>query len=536
MKKIRFLLILFTSILIISSCDLDRVSESELSDEMFWKNESDFEAACNQFFSFINGDIDLVYDDNRSDFAASLTNNSISDGSRVTPSTSTDWDTPYEIIYTANNIIEKAEDVDISNIDRWVAEAKFWRAYAYISLVKKYGDVPLVLRTLDIDAPEFTEPRTDRETVIQQIYDDLNYSAANLPTFIKLGGSQYGRISKSAALALKSRIALYVGTHQKYHEWGEPSTHLSLAINAAEAVMDEGHQLFTAESDPYYYLFQYDGEGFANKENILSLIYGENLDNEIRYHNICRKLKNGASSVTLYMVEKYLCTDGLPYDKSPLAEIPETDPMSIFINKDPRMVASIYTKGVPSNNPDLYAWNQSGCPTRFAPRKYSIEADWINSESFVDIAIIRYAEVLLNYAEAKFELNGSISDTELDKSINLLRGRVSMPSLTNDFVTANGLDMLTEIRRERSVELAQEGFRYDDIIRWKIAEDVLPKSLLGATYFSEVYGNLNVSDDGHILVQDASSRDFDPSKDYLYPVPVREISLSGGAIIQNPGW
>jgi hypothetical protein len=112
-----------------------------------------------------------------------------------------------------------------------------------------------------------------------------------------------------------------------------------------------------------------------------------------------------------------------------------------------------------------------------------------------------------------------------------------MPHLSNNFVILNGLDMRTEIRRERSVELAQEGFRYDDIIRWKIAEVVLPKSLLGATYFAKAYsGTLNVTNDGYIKVQDAKTRHFNPAKDYLYPIPVREIALSGGSITQNPGW
>ncbi|MCF6333801.1 MAG: RagB/SusD family nutrient uptake outer membrane protein [Draconibacterium sp.] len=513
--------------------DLNRIPESNLSDAQFWNNEENFKAACNQFFILINGN-DIVFDDNRSDFGGPSPLNSISDGSRVTPSTSSDWNRAYNMIFTANNIIEKAENVDFASINRWIAEAKFWRAYAYINLVKKYGDVPLVLRVLDIGAPEFTEARTDRETVIQQIYDDLDYSAANLPTFLKLGKGQYGRISKSAALALKSRIALYVGTHQKYHGWGQPSSNLSIAVSAAEAVMKEGHKLYTAK--PYYYLFQNDGEGFANKENILSILYGADLSNSIRWHNIGRSLENSASSVTRSMVEKYLCTDGLPIDKSPLAVVPETEPMSIFINKDPRMSASIFKAGDPANNPDIYEWGKGGSPTRFPSRKYSIIADWASSRSFVDISIIRYAEVLLNYAEAKFELDGSISDDDLNKSINLLRDRLSMPHLTNTFVIGNGLDMRTEIRRERSVELAQEGFRYDDIIRWKIAEEVLPKSLIGATYFPDVYGNVNVSDDGYILVQDASSRNFDPAKDYLYPIPVREIALSEGAITQNPGW
>lgn len=133
-------------------------------------------------------------------------------------------------------------------------------------------------------------------------------------------------------------------------------------------------------------------------------------------------------------------------------------------------------------------------------------------------------------------MNGSITDADLDKSINLLRDRVAMPHLTNQFVTDNDLDMHTEIRRERNVELAQEGFRYDDINRWKIAEEVLPKAMKGAKYFPEFGGGWNISDDGYLEVQRANTRFFNPQRDYLYPIPTKDIALSGGTITQNPNW
>lgn len=536
MKHIKILILPILIILVTVSCNmnLDRLPETNLSDQAFWNTEDNFKAACNQLYTFVSGPA-IVYDDCRSDFASPIALNNISDGSRVTPSTSSDWDTPYKLIFTANKIIEKSDNADFPSKDRWIAEARFWRAYAYFDLVKKFGNVPLVLKVLDINSPEFTKGRTDREIIVKQIYDDLDFSAANLPTFLQLGQAEYGRISKSAALALKSRVGLYIGTHQKYHNWGDPSTNLSLAITAAEAVMAEGHSLYTEK--PYYYLFQNDGEGFSDKENILAIVYGQNLGNSIKSHNIGRELENGRANITRAMIEQYLCTDGLPFDKSPLAEWPETSPGSVFKSKDPRMDASLFTEGEPYGNPAKYEWDKGYTNTRFSPQKYSIVADWGTSQSFVDIAMIRYAEVLLNYAEAKFEKDGAISDADLDKSINLLRDRVSMPHLTNAFVSAHDLDMKTEIRRERSVELSQEGFRYDDIIRWKTAEIVLPQRMIGATFFASVYtGIANVTSDNYILVQSASARHFDPQKDYLYPIPVREIALSGETITQNPNW
>lgn len=543
MRINKLLLIIFTLFtLFLSSCELDLYPESNLSDSSFWTTDLNFEQACNSLYTYLGVGsastrvFEYRFDDNRSDFSIGSGANEISSGSRIAPATSSDWEIPYELIFTANNILEKAKSADFDT-NRWEAEAKFFRAYAYFELVMRYGDVPLILRVLEIDAPEFDEGRTDRGIVIEQIYDDLDFAAENLPSFLELGEDQYGRVSRSAALAMKSRVALYFGTHQKYHEWGKPDQHLSLAIFTAEAVMNEGHELYTEK--PYYYLFQYDGEGFSNKENIFALIYGENLSNNIKSHGICRALEQGRGNVTRPMMNLYLCTDGLPFDKSPLAEFPEVDQMSIFKNKDPRLAASIFIEGDPYGNPDKYlSLRVAYIPTFFAGKKYSVIADWATGYSFVDFAMIRYAEVLLNYAEAKFELNGFVTDDELNKSINLLRERVDMPKLTNDFVTVNELDMLTEIRRERSVELAQEGFRYNDIIRWKIAEDVLPKAIYGATYFPDLYPqtNLNITDDGYIQAQSASTRQFDPNRDYLYPIPVNEISLTGGAIIQNPGW
>lgn len=537
MKITRFYTISLFVILFLGSCDLDRLPETNLSDASFWKSEDNFEQACNTFYISVDGE-NIFFDDTRSDFAYNQGKgpNEVSSGTRIAPATSDDWDEPYQMIFTANNIIEKAAGAqDIESITRWIGEAKFFRAYAYFNLLSKFGDVPLILTTLDIDSPELEEPRTARTLVLNQIFEDLDYAATNLPGFSELGSDEYGRVSKSAALAFKARVALYEGTRQKFHNYGDFASNLSIAVNAAEAAMNEGHELYSAKS--YFYLFQEEGEGFVNKENILSVIYGVDDAQIIRTHGITQYLQNGWYCVTRPMVELYLCTDGLPYDKSPLAENPEISFMSMFKNKDPRMSASLFKEGDAFNNPDTYpSYPSTKVITGYCARKFYNPDHWQNGRSYIDIPMIRYAEVLLIYAEAKFELNGSISDADLDKSINLLRDRVSMPHLTNDFVNLNGLNMRTEIRRERSVELAQEGFRYDDIIRWKIAEDVLPERMVGSKYFSEFGDGFNISDDRYLLAQPASTRFFNPEKDYLYPVPTREIALSGGAIVQNPEW
>lgn len=162
-----------------------------------------------------------------------------------------------------------------------------------------------------------------------------------------------------------------------------------------------------------------------------------------------------------------------------------------------------------------------------------------------DFKEFRYGEVLLILAEALFELNGQISDADLDRTINLLRARVNMPAMTNAHVNGNNLDMLEEIRRERTVELAFEGYRRDDLRRWKTAENVMPQAIRGIKFEGTDYEanypdlepgvNITVDAEGFLVTEPASSRQF-LQKHYLDPLPLQQIQLSQGALVQNPGW
>jgi hypothetical protein len=162
-----------------------------------------------------------------------------------------------------------------------------------------------------------------------------------------------------------------------------------------------------------------------------------------------------------------------------------------------------------------------------------------------DFKEFRYAEVLLNLAEALYEKNGSISDVDLNRTINVIRSRAGMPALTNAHVSTNGLNMRDEIRRERTVELAFEGFRRDDLRRWKTAETVMPQAIKGVkfvgTEYQTKYPNLQVGTDiivdnnGFIIAEPAAARQF-AAKHYLDPLPLQQIQLSKGTLTQNPGW
>lgn len=527
------------ALLLLFSCEVNRLPETAVSDETFWRSETDLKTACNYLYTFLPA---FNTEDVWSDDAFGLASNGVSDGSRLAPATDGGYNTPYQLIRAANNIIEKAPNAKATTsqaiIDRYVAEARFFRAWGYFSLFQKYGGVPLILKTLTDASPELNEPAATRDQIIDQIYQDLDFAASKLPTPTALGVADYGRISNNAALAFKARAALFEGTRAKFHKYGDPVKHLTAAYTAAKAVIDnKQNDLF---SGSYFDLFQYAGEGRQNRENVLVRQYGVSTTDRVVTHTYFRgSLENGNKNPTKSLVDSYLMSDGLPITKSPLYKAP-TATLEVFTGRDERLGATVFKRGdsfmgtKPIFDIPALVFNKTG----FTFRKYADINDWTSQASTIDRVLLRYAEVLLTYAEARFELDGKISDADLDLTINRLRTRGKIAKLTNDFVTKNGLDMREEIRRERRVELAQEGFRYWDILRWKIAEIELPKPVLGNFFFKTEFGTtvqVNLTPDNFILVQAASFRKFDPAKDYLWPLPINEIALNP-ALKQNPGW
>ncbi|MFT3982107.1 MAG: RagB/SusD family nutrient uptake outer membrane protein [Ferruginibacter sp.] len=549
MKKLSISILLLA--LIFSACKkLDRLPETELTDEQFWNTENDLISASNRLYQELDGD----WIDNRADDVLNTSPNSVSTGNRSVPNTSADWNDRYDEIFTANNILEKGVKARVTDDvrNRWFAESWFFRAYAYSKLVKLYGDVPLLLKTLQLNSPELYMGRTPRAEVVQQIYNDLDSAAKYLPTRAALPAAQWGRVTKSAAWALKARVALYEGTRGKFHgtlaNWQD---HLNIAVQAANNVMGQGHTLFSN----YGNLFIQAGEGATNTENIFVKIYGVSRENLLLGHNHSRNMENGQLAPTRNLLREYLYSDGLPAfnidgtspsaTRSPLfvPELNETSYNTILDNRDPRMGFSYFRAGDVAYQGPWVPKTSLGIRTAIAPKKgfNTIDQTTVNAAT-VDRILIRYAEVLLILAEAKFELTESISDADLNTTVNALRTRVGFtPKLTNAFVTANNLSMREEIRRERTVELAMEGFRYDDLIRWKTAETVLPQTLLGAKFIAAEWvgtnqNSLNLNADKVLVVETAANRSFRVDRDYLYPVPLNEISLSHGNVVQNPNW
>ena len=337
---------------------------------------------------------------------------------------------------------------------------------------------------------------------------------------------------------------------------------LSQAVSAAGQVLSSsGFELFDRRDvlgdESYKYFFILD-KVQANKANLTKsankeYILAKRFDPDIRPGGWLGA--NRDPSPTRKFADLFLCTDGLPIDKSSLFEGRSTV-SSEYTNRDLRMKNILLTPnqrwwastppefGRKWDNPDgggvIYDISFSNhTTTGYLTRKFFTE---IAAPYGPDVPFIRLAEVMLIYAEALYEKDGQISDADLDKSINKLRARTDLPSLTNAFVNSNGLDMREEIRRERSVELFLEGQRFDDIRRWKTAETEMPMALTGVQYTGTQYENeepwksieFTLDANGNIVVEAASNRRFD-NKHYLFPLPTRQI-LINPQLEQNPGW
>lgn len=540
MKTIYKYILAASSVLALASCSLNREPETTLTDSNFWQTETDLSGACNRLYQQMGGSLGGFNHDYRSDELYGNGANSISAGSRTVPSTSSDWTDPYWRINISNNILKKAPKANVTEavLNKYLAEAYFFRAFHYFELVKKYGDVPLITEIIErTDDPRLDSPRTPRQQVIEQCYEDLAFAQKYLPDADK---QAWGRVSKSAALALQVRIGLYEGTRAKYHSYKcNYQEHLDKAITAANTLMSSHMHSLYPDFDK---LFKFEGEGRQNREAIFVKEYGPN-GAGTTVHGNCRQLENTVN-LSKNIVDMFLYSDGLPKDKTAMSTV-ENSYNDSFLNRDPRMSLTCVKA-----NAD-YVPGKGVFKTFFESAKgYKIQKGFVgsewnsNSKETIDKMVIRYAEVLISYAEAVYERNGSISDAVLDDTVNELRKRVGFNvRLTNDFVASHGLDMLEEIRRERTVEFIDEGMRYDDIMRWKIAEKVLPVTLLGAKYNADettaIYEDLKstkLNADDIYVMEKADARVFNPAKDYLYPVPLNEISLSGGNVKQNPGW
>lgn len=549
MKK--YIIFLLVGVLLAGCQDINLTPKDQLDDSQFWASPADFMKAVNTLYNTIET---LGVQEVDSDISYALDVNQISNGTWSAPSSDADWSARFTDLRNCNKIIEKAKTYkgDTTTIARYVAEARFFRAYNHFRLMRKFSDVPILTEVLSTDSKELYGKRDPQAKVEDFILSELEAAAAKLPKQSQLTSDEKGRVTQGAALALKARVALYAATWAKYHKHRTDAAQLfDQAIDAATRVINsQEYRLYEGAGDQSYRkLFIDDGDD--SPEGIFDNRYA--LD--IRTHSTGTSVYWGwRGSPTKKLVDMYLCkSTGLPIENPNSGFKGYAHMADEFQNRDPRMNQTILMPGTDFLSPEG-AFN---CSPAFAVRpetrtgyklwKFMGEIKALSTQSTFDVHLIRYAEVLLILAEATYEKDGVISDEVLNKTINVIRARksVEMPALTNAFVAANGLNMQTEIRRERTVELAFEGYRRDDIRRWNTAEAELNQALKGIKYKGSEYeaqkvlndGNPGLTDaDGFLIVEPASGRFFVSPKHYYYPVPLDELLLNPNLAPQNPGW
>lgn len=550
---------------------LDLEPQDRVSDATFWSDATQFKLAANNFYGYLrtfgNGNGD---GHNGSDLGADR--GVFARGTNTIVSNDENYNNAYRWIRNINYLLAKAvEFKDPESIKVYVAEAKFFRAYVYFDkLLTSYGGVILIRDVLSTDSPELTAARSTRDETIDFIIQDLEEAIPDLPDESAIAAADKGRVSKQAAQAFLGRICLYEGTWQKYRSGNSSryNTMLDKAISNSDAVITAGiHALFKPAAlgdSALKYLFILENQKSnpagitksANTEYILAVRYESN--NLLKV--IPGQISFGAlgADVSRTLADMYLCSDGLPIDKTSVA-FSRATLKSEYQNRDKRMRYYMMIPGYPywQNATNWHInWDWSAADlanarpphnpwsndiTGYNSQQWAAERQVPNSQEGYDYPVIRLAEVYLNYAEALYERNGVISDADLDKSLNKVRSRVnaSMPKLSNAFVSDNGLDMRGEIRRERAIELQGEGFRMDDLKRWYIAHIELVKPVLGVrwkgTEFETKYTNApTLTEDGDVLADPASERKFS-EKNYLIPIPTNQIQLNTN-LKQNPGW
>src|SRR5213594_242466 len=522
-------------VLTVACKDLDLGPKDQISDASFWKSPDQFRLAANDFYYYLQGahnytelNSDIAYGD-----AVSTQLRAVSNGSYLAAANSVVWDTNYFNIRATNYLLQKASESGLgAAIDRWVGEALFFRAYHYWNLAKSFGGVPLISKVLDVTSGEVYTTRSTQQETIDFLIADLDSAIPKLPKQSGLSPDELGRVTQGAALALKARAALYQGTWLKYHGGGDPAPYLNAAISAAQQLVASGeYALYTGQgAQSYKYLFILQGDD--SPEVILAFRYWT----ARATHNWTRELWFNFMIPTKTLADLYLATDGLPITSSPQFLGYDSLETTEFQNRDPRMAMTFIVPGSAVHqengfNPVIPGFSGSNATrTGYMLRKFLDESD--DAAHFVgqyDFKEFRYGEVLLILAEALFERDGTISDGDLNRTIKLLRDRVGMPALTNALVNTKGLNMLTEIRRERTVELAFEGFRRDDLRRWKTAETEMPQALRGVKFVGTEYQqrdpglvigtDIQVDGSGFVIAEPASGRQFVP-KHYLDPLPL----------------
>lgn len=499
---------LLVSSAIFLGCDLNIAPTDSVTEEVYWQRVSDAETAVNAVYAEMDGRIMGL--DNRTDIAfAQVGPLQPSDGT-VTGY----WDRYYRGVRRANDVVTNIDQIefgDLTKLERLEAEARFLRAYFYTQLTSLWGDVPLILEPLNIDDHV---GRTDREEVVDFIIDELDDIIASNSLPPSYSGSDVGRATHGAAQSLKARAAL------RNERW-------AVARDAAQAVIESGiYELYP----DYEELFHYEGQN--SSEVIFDRQYADDGDNYNAFGLSAASLGGGSGVEPIHNIYlKYRLDDG-EYDITDFDDREEA-----YENLDPRWGYSVFYTGQPignsiydssptSSTPDRVNDTETATELGYNLKKYIDYEDDAESPSTgsINMIHIRYADVLLMYAEAKIQLN------EIDQSvydaINEVRQRPTVELDPIDESTHPDAEALMEyIMDERAREFAFEGLRLFDIMRWGIGEEVTGP-VLGAHF----------ERDGEVYLQDVGYTRTFSDHHHLWPIPQSEVNSNSEITENNPGY
>lgn len=525
-------------IFFVSGCEqgfLDEYPKDQLSEGTFWQSEDDallaltgcYELERSSTHNDLTGwNAGIPYLTQWTDLARHKqpATWSLGYGYSATYSKSNErWSFNYEKIARCNYFLEEIEDVDMDSETKaeMSAEVKFLRAYCYYLLYQVYGGVPLASKILTFDEAN-TISRSSKSEVVSFVLNDLNEAITDLP--ISRPSSEVGRIEKGAALALKGRVLM------SEERWSE-------AASSYKEIMD----LDRYDIDPAYKTL-FEDAGDNSVEVIWALRYMQDLYGEAasNYYYISTWY-GGYSEMNIFQnfVDAFLMNDGKSIEESPLY-----DPENPFENRDPRLYATVFLPGysvfkgrVFQGHPDSLATvgkafvGHTGYNLhKFADSGYDGDLTAYGA----DFKVFRYAEVLLSYLECKLEAGDAITQSLLDETINKVRARaeVNMPPVS-ELETGALRDI---VRNERLCELAFEGTRYYDLLRWKNADEMLNQNFYGMKLTDDpgsYDGKYVINDEGY-LFSCKKIWDFE-AHDYSWPIPQTELDINEN-LEQNTGY
>jgi len=580
MKNISKICLILILTGLFSSCKdfLETEPVDKLVPTTFFEKEEDLELYTNSFYQrMLPGGLEVVQADEMGEYTSKNQSPSYIAGSYTSVNEGAwNWTDLRNINFFLENFDNEAIPQEARN--HYEGIARFFRAYFYFEKVKRYGGVPWYSKTMTTDDPDLYKPRDSREMVMDSVLADLNFAVENI---YDVKDNTSSLVSRQVALAFKSRVALFEGTFRKYHPeaglTGSVEKFLTEAADAAKKVMESGqYSLYNTGSPSSDYRSLFISENAVSEEVMWAVIYNNALK---RWHNITWKFNSATYGarwgLNKQFINTYLMTDGSRFtEMTGYDELPFVEEME---NRDHRLAQTVRSLGYQRGGkpaPPNFGYTYTG----YHIMKHSLDDPGLDgiSESYNSIPLIRYAEVLLNYAEAMAEL-GTFGTAEWNMTIGPLRERagvVSTPPVSADpylqktYFPEISDRFLLEVRRERGVELVYEGLRYDDLMRWKkghllemswkgiyvpalnqpmdldgngtfdvaFVRTVPDNKVSGVIYYviDGTASKLSEGDHGHLIWRDDEERVFDEKK-YLHPISNADIVLND-QLEQNPGW